>query len=65
MQGIYVMSKQKDLNFEIATLYLYENVIIYGKEGPWAFAAPANSVEDAYNLFIEKLKGKSLWKKDI
>ena len=41
-------------NFENATLYLFENVVLYGKDGPWAFAAPANSVEGAYNLFIEK-----------
>ena len=41
-------------NFENATLYLFENVVLYGKDGPWAFAAPADSVEDAYNLFIEK-----------
>lgn len=41
-------------NFENATLYLFENVVLYGKDGPWAFAAPANSVKDAYNLFIEK-----------
>ena len=36
-------------NFENATLYLFENVVLYGKDGPWAFAAPANSVKDAYN----------------
>ena len=40
-------------NFENATLYLFENVVLFGKEGPWTFAAPADSVEDAYNLFLE------------
>ena len=41
-------------NFENVTLYLFENVVLFGQEGPWAFAAPADSVEGAYNLFIEK-----------